>query len=160
MIVQMRFANSDLLYRARLEIDGPFEDTGKLLEEVKAYAVGGSKNAFVYLEGENAIGYIELMLVEDIPEGCPHIEGLETLGHIARIGVVKRKRGKGIGTRLLKYCEAWFKLNKKNGVWLDYLAKNKEAVGLYEKNGYKNSAEFPDKKDAKRIRRVAIKKWS
>jgi len=153
-------ANEKQLFEARFVIDGPFPNPQGLWNEVKKYTQGKDRRAWILVKDNQVLGYIECKLNEsDLPLGAPSpLQGLETFGHVARIGVRKEERGKGLGKQLLKEAELWLQSQGKSGVWLDYLADNMSAEILYSHCGYQDISSFKDG-DKDRIRKIAVKKW-
>lgn len=150
---------TNLLFGLRSAIDGPFEDVEKVRSEAEGYARKADRSAFVFMEDNWPVGYVEVKLEDtDLPKGCPSLANMNGLGEIARIGVIESARGRGIGTQLLLQAESWLKLHGRSGSWLGYLAKNHDAERLYARNGYIDVAEFMDAKKL-RLRRVAVKRW-
>ncbi len=150
--------NSNLLFQARFNIDGPFTQPEGLWQEVAKYARGTDHRAYVIREKGTVLGYVELKLDEnELPNGAPLLPELMGLGHIARIGVRKDSRGHGLGKRLLHTAEKWLQTKGKAGDWLDYYSDNVPACTLYSNAGYRNIVGFDD---GGRVRRIAVKKWS
>jgi RimJ/RimL family protein N-acetyltransferase len=52
------------------------------------------------------------------------------------MGVLKRKWGRGIGTRLLEAVEEWALQEGVTRLELGVMAENERAIGLYKKQGY------------------------
>jgi len=153
-------SNVELLFEARLAIDGPDLDLEKLRDEVTNFAEGkDGRRAFIICEGEQVLGYVECKLHGNLNSAVGNLGGLENIGHVAKIGVRAEHRVKGIGTRLLVAAHDWLRLERKLGVWLDYHSENKSAIALYAKSGYKEIVRFPDPKKPRRSRIVAVKHW-
>lgn len=149
--------NANLLFEARIAIDRP-TDLEKVRKEVKKYAARENRAAYVICEGDIAVGYVECKLDDDLPAGAPLIEGLENIGYVARIGVRKEYRGRGIGKQLLSQAEQWLQSEGKSGACLGYHSKNIAAGVLYAHSGYRDVAVFKDG-DKDRMRKIAVKKW-
>lgn len=150
-------ANVNLIFEARIAIDCP-ADLERVRKEVKKYAAGENRAAYVICEGDTAVGYVECKLDDDLPAGAPLIEGLENIGYVARIGVRKEYRGRGIGKQLLNQAECWLQSKGKSGACLGYHSKNTPASILYSHSGYQDVAVFKDG-DKDRMRKIAVKKW-
>lgn len=52
------------------------------------------------------------------------------------VGVTKKERGKGIGSRLFEALEIWAKENKIHRLELTVVTENKHGVALYKKQGF------------------------
>lgn len=155
-IIEISRDNVEKLVALRVTID-ELKDGLKLATEVAKYAAGNRRRAFVFEDGGCAIGYIEVNLDETkLPVGAPPLTDRFNFGHIARIGVTKEARSKGVATMLLSHAEEWLWSHGKNAVWLDYLAINEPAYRLYASNGYHDVAEFKES-DGDRLRRIAVK---
>lgn len=148
----------NLLFEVRFAVDGPFTNPEKVWREVRKYAAGKQCRAYVVCEGDKAVGYVECKLDDDLPAGAPHIDGLEMIGHVARIGVRKEQRGRGIGKQLLRQAELWLQSEGKSGACLGYHSNNTAAGVLYSHSGYRDVAVFKDG-DRDRMRKIAVKKW-
>ena len=159
-------ASASKLFEARFAIDGPHIDNRELWEEVEEYVQGiECRRAFIALDRRNKIlGYIECKLEETgLPPGAPPVQGLEKLGHIARLGVREEDRGKKIGTKLLEEAERWLRSMGRSGAWLDFHSQNVGAIKLYTRGNYLDEVAFPDKKPGnkeKRLRVIAKKTWA
>lgn len=155
---EVGFENMQSLVALRSKTDND-KDLHDLQNEAEAYAKGDGRRAFLSHEGETATGFVEIKLHEDdLPEGAPEVEGLGEFAHVARIAVLEEYRGKGIGPQLLAEGEAWAQHAGKEGMWLDYLAKNEAAEKLYKRAGYEVVAEFMDTKKNK-MRRIVKKRF-
>lgn len=149
--------NANLLFEARVAVDHP-TDLEKVRNEVKKYATREDRAAYVVCDGDVAVGYVECKLGDDLPAEAPAIEGLQNIGYVARIGVRKEYRSKGIGKQLLNQAERWLQAEGKSGACLGYHSKNPPAGILYSHSGYQNVAVFKDGgKDRMRI--IAVKRW-
>lgn len=62
------------------------------------------------------------------------------IGAIYDLFVEEKYRGKGIGTKLIKKFILWLKANKIKLIELDVSPKNKTAIKLYERLGFKESS--------------------
>jgi len=155
---QITESDANLLFEVRFAVDGPFADPEKVWREVRKYAAGKECRAYVVCEGDVAIGYVECKLNDDLPAGAPPLDGLESIGHVARIGVRKEARVRGIGKQLLEQAELWLRSEGKSGACLGYHSQNTEAEAFYARCGYRDVAVFKDgAKD--RMRKIAVKKW-
>jgi predicted GNAT family N-acyltransferase len=80
-----------------------------------------------------------LFLMDGEPIGTGRLEGD---GHIGRIAVLRPYRRKGVGRRILSFLET---KAKENGLPRVYLGAQLQAVGFYEKLGYRcYGAKFMD----------------
>jgi GNAT superfamily N-acetyltransferase len=164
MITKITATNAHLLIEARARIDGK-DLRGELAGEAMSFAMKDDRAAFVFLEKNKAVGYIECKLVEsNIPlEDFSLKSQILELGHIARIGVLKEAWRRNVGRKLIEWAEDWFKQAKKRGAWLDFKESNKGAEAFYTATGYTNRFgytrhEEPDEKKQRRF--IAWKTWS
>jgi len=126
-----KFRRSDLpilceFQKENLEIN--FPDLPKNIKRFKRNLLEWSKKEpegikIVESEGR-VIGYIWLNTKEHY-------------GLVRHLFVMKEKRGKGIGRKLMKIAEDYFKDKNKNKVRLTVTLSNEKLVGFYKKLGYK-----------------------
>lgn len=161
MIFQVTPDKAFLLFQARFVIDGPFEDREGLWKEAKKFATREDHVAYVFMKEGAPVGYVEVKLHEDqAPTGSPPLPILNSLGHIARVGVHQDYRRGGIGTRLLAAAENWLVSANSPGMWLCYLTENEPAAITYTKFGFGDFVEFKDPStDPPRMRKIAGKMW-
>jgi [ribosomal protein S18]-alanine N-acetyltransferase len=81
------------------------------------------------------IGYIMCRL----EYGFSHIKklGLARKGHVISIAVLEEHRGKGVGTRLITTAHQEILKKSASEVYLEVRVTNAEAIGLYQKLGYR-----------------------
>jgi len=156
LINEITADNLQLLIAIRKEVDG-IKDINKLEQEAESYANSSNKKAFVMQDGDRAIGYVEVKLLEnELPKGSPELDIILEYAHLARIGRSNDYGGGDLGGILLRFAEDWAKREGKEGMWLDFLVNNYPAVRLYKENSYVNVAEFKDG-NIDRLRRIAVK---
>ena len=154
--IELTPENASNLVELRLSIDANKTEE-KLKREAEKFTTKEGYKAFLSKQGEVFTGYVQVILKEDhLHEGAPHIEGLEELAHLARIGVISELQGQGIGPGLLAKAEEWAKEHGRKGMWLGYLVSNEPALKLYARSGYKDVVEFMDPKKGQ-MRRIATK---
>ncbi|MFA6601452.1 MAG: GNAT family N-acetyltransferase [Candidatus Paceibacterota bacterium] len=153
-------ANASLLFEVRKAVDGPFtpSQADKVRKETRKYARGGDRAAYVICDGETAIGYIECKLAEDLPAGCPQSDEFRDVGHMARIGVLKEHRIRGLGRQLMGQAEAWLRIRRRKGAWLDYRHQNWDLTVFYARVGYRDTMEITDPVKGG-MREIAVKRW-
>jgi dTDP-4-amino-4,6-dideoxy-D-galactose acyltransferase len=72
--------------------------------------------------------------------GMVTVDGVEKCkGKIGLIAVDEQCRGMGVGSRLLKACDAYYEANSLEYAEVVTQDKNRPAIKLYEKNGYEQS---------------------
>lgn len=86
------------------------------------------KQVFIALEDDKIVGYIGI--------GRSH---LFRLNHVAKftVGVLEDYKRRGIATQLIKFAEKWAKEKGVKRLELSVITKNKEAVALFQKTGFK-----------------------
>lgn len=83
-------------------------------------------DAFVVLaEEEEVLGSAMGMVSEEMGEG-----------KIASIAVLRRARGRGVGSALLEECENWFSAHELKKYTLEVEVGNEPAMSLYASRGY------------------------
>lgn len=93
-------------------------------------SVGGDlRNVLVALDGDRIIGYVNP--VTDPPEGW-----------IGGIGILRRYRGREIGTRLMGDAEKLLASKGVCDIFLEVIEGNKRAERLYERLGYKPTRKY------------------
>jgi GNAT superfamily N-acetyltransferase len=157
MILQVTAERMGLLYEIRFHIDGQKKDARDLWREVEKFTNRDDHAAYIFVEADRPLGYIEFCLHEKFPPpGSPALPILERLGHIARIGVHADARKNGIGKRLLEAAEHWMMYAGLPGVWLGYIP-SEPREHLYAK--YEKLAEYMCPKKHK-LKRIVAKRWS
>jgi len=106
------------------DFDKTVEHTKK---NIKTYPI---EYSFVAEEDENVVGYIFTKMEERVKGKCP------VIGYF---GVTKDFREQGIGTKLLELVLDALKEDNFKKVNLKVMIDNKEAIGLYEKFGFKKT---------------------
>lgn len=154
--------NQTDLEHIRTQVNGYIEPE-KLSREIKKYAEGIDRKAFISKDGEKVVGYVEVNGEDDsLPDGADRekCKILAAYAHLARIGVLEEYRGKHVGKKLLKIAEEWVKENQddKEGIWLGYLPGTQGLEDFYRSAGYVDFEEFKDG-DRERLRRIAIKRF-
>jgi putative acetyltransferase len=75
---------------------------------------------------------------DGVPAGCGCFKKAgEAVTELKRMFVRNAYRGLGIGASILKELELWAKESGYNYMILETGIKQKEAIGLYQKNGYR-----------------------
>lgn len=117
----------------------PATDTeAELRQKYNKYPQGKWDLAAVAVDGQGRVmGYTQLLV-----KGHPGFDGLHTCNpnemYIELICVASAARGKGVGTRLLNWCEETarnYKARKITQLTLSVLKGNR-AIGLYERFGF------------------------
>lgn len=89
---------------------------------------------FVVLNNNQLMGFAFGQITKAVP-----VYKVKRMGYIWHIIVEKQIRDKGIGKRLLKRLENWFKYKGLKYVELDAVYKNKKIVKIWEHLGYDSS---------------------
>ena len=98
---------------------------------VKHFTEGIKSNDFrVFIYGDAGV----MTLKPDFP-GYKNYE-------IYWLTVAKQHKGKGIGTKLMRFAEQYAKKMKQRGLYLYAYIKNKKAIKFYNKLGYKKINTF------------------
>jgi len=166
-IVEVTEDNKEMLLGLRAVIDKDFNYDG-LESEIDGYISNDKfgKKAFITLENDHPVGYVEVIINNNEGELSPseqylkdHNINLNELATLSRIGLIEEKRGEGGGTKLIEKAKVFAKESGKSGIWTDYLAAKEKLVKFYEKNGFKQVGDdYLDTKKAKN-RRVAVCKF-
>lgn len=97
--------------------------------------VYNEKNNIIFIAKDNnkIVGYIYCKIdsIEDGPTS-----NLEAL--IDGLYVEKEYRNQGIATKLINFAINWAKEKNVKNIYLNVLEKNKDAINLYYKKGFKN----------------------
>jgi ribosomal protein S18 acetylase RimI-like enzyme len=105
-------------------------------DKIKKYAESsfkenvGKEGTFVLELGNQIIGYLSVSIEKD-----DRINARK--GYIHMTHIAKKFRGKGYSHFLMKTADEFFKKKKVKFCTLDTDLKNKTAIGLYKKYGYK-----------------------
>ena len=87
--------------------------------------------------------YALLVYKDDIPIGCGAIKQFETRSvEIKRMYTLPKYRGKGYATKILHELEAWAKELGFEKCVLETGKRQPEAIRLYAKNGYLQTANY------------------
>jgi len=91
-----------------------------------------SADHFFLAEGEadaQRVGFLHLQVQRDFFTGAPAC-------HISDLAVAAGREGRGIGSALLEYAEAWAKENRCRLLTLSVFPANTRARALYERAGF------------------------
>lgn len=102
-----------------------------LLSDVEKYQ---GKIWFAQDEGK-VIGYTIGAIWEQSEKNRLEI-GAHILGEVLELFVDEDYRGQGIGTKMLKMMEDYFKEKKCDSIWISVFAPNNSAHALYKKFGF------------------------
>lgn len=85
-----------------------------------------------------------------------------TVARLYSIAVDSRKRGSGLGRRLLADAEAVAAVANRNVLRLEVRARNRAAIALYERRGYSRIGRYPgyyaDRSDALRYEKPLVRR--
>ncbi|MES1197670.1 MAG: GNAT family N-acetyltransferase [Chitinophagaceae bacterium] len=122
-------------HNVKEELDAFMSET--YTKEALMKEVGAPGNVFfLAYDDDEAVGYLRLREHNDPKE----LVGLSVI-EIARIYVVKKFIGKGIGKALMEKSISFAKENNKNIIWLAVWPKNKPAIDFYIKCGFEKFGE-------------------
>jgi len=126
--------------------DAMHPDFIELVRSLDAYLVGvdGDDNAFyMQFNGIDDIKYAVVVYENDEPVGCGAIKNFNNEAmEVKRMYTAPAHRGKGIATRMLTELEVWAsELSYKKCV-LETGKRQREAIRLYEKNGYRRTPNY------------------
>jgi putative acetyltransferase len=123
----------------RTDSDNP--DFAGLVELLDAYLaeIDGSDHVFYnQLNKTDKIKHVVVAYEQDLPMGCGAMrEYGPTIMEVKRMYTYPGSRGKGIATRVLAELERWAAELSYRKCVLETGKRQPEAIGLYEKNGYK-----------------------
>jgi|TARA_B100001971_G_C18167977_1_gene525386 hypothetical protein len=94
-----------------------------------------SKKIFLAFEGDKCLGYLKAEINEREPF-------LKKVGYVSETYILEECRGKHIGTILLDKTLEWFKENNITWTIVSTHSMDKEAIGFWEKKGYKEYNKF------------------
>jgi len=154
MITKVDESNLELLFEVVSSVDGPFNDLSFVRGKMRKYVDRKDRRAFIFVENGIALGYVACKFHEDNPIGNLRSR-TDPLGHLAKIGVRKDARGRGIGSLLLEFGELWLKSVGFSGIWLDYIPTEVRKSFYRE---YEVLVEYTET-GATHSRRIAVKKW-
>lgn len=133
----------NLFYESMKEINRFYDDNGGIgLKNVKNYLnksgnfgkLFKQRKWFLAEAGGKVVGFIDGKI-----EKKDAFFRERKRGAIYHLFIDEEYRNKGIGTELVKALVSWFRKNKIKTIELDVSQKNKTAVKLYEKIGFKES---------------------
>lgn len=88
-------------------------------------------NTYIYYENEEALGYLKInkpeAQTEQFDNNCLEIQ---------RIYILKKAKGKGIGSKFMELAENFARDNKLDYVWLGVWEFNYSAQEFYKNKGY------------------------
>jgi ribosomal-protein-alanine N-acetyltransferase len=89
-------------------------------------------------------GEIVAYIMCRVEYGFSHLRrlGLARKGHIVSIAVTEKHRRKGIGTALVNACHEELLTKGASECYLEVRISNGEAIGLYERLGYKTTGQL------------------
>lgn len=99
---------------------------------------GEEHSFYAQFNGIDTINHVVVGYINQLPVGCGAVKAYsENAMEVKRMFVPLHERGKGIASQVLAELEAWcLELGYKECV-LETGIKQPEAIGLYERNGYR-----------------------
>lgn len=94
-----------------------------------------SKKIILAFENDKCIGYIKAEVLEREPF-------LKKVGYVSEMYILEEYRNKHIGSKLLKNALTWFKKNNLCWTTVSTHSLDKDAIGFWEKKGYKEYNKF------------------
>ena len=109
----------------------------KLLDQELAI-VDGDDHAFYHqFNNIDVLKHTIVLYENNIPVGCGAIKEFDkTSAEVKRMYTLPETRGKGIATKVLLELQKWAKELGFNYTILETGKRQREAIGLYHKNGY------------------------
>lgn len=104
----------------------------KLTKELKDI----NSKTYLVFEDDEVVGYLKLNRGDAQTE-----DGYENSLEVQRIYILKKCKGKGIGSELMKLSEEEAKKYGLSYIWLGVWEHNTAAIEFYKKNGFKKFSE-------------------
>ncbi len=117
------------------KIDESWFNSADHLKRTLKFINDNSKKIFLVFEGEKCLGYLKTEINEREPF-------LKKIGYISEAYILEECRGKHIGTTLLDKALEWFRQNNITWTTVSTHSMDKEAIGFWEKKGYKEYNKF------------------
>ena len=109
----------------------------RMLDEELTVIDGDDHDFYHQYNGIRALNYVVMALEDDLPVSCGAIKPFdETTVEVKRMYTTAEARGKGIASKVLAELEAWASELSFTQIILETGKRQKDAVRLYEKNGY------------------------
>lgn len=103
---------------------------------------GEEHDFYAQFNGIENLTFVVLAYCDNKPVGCGAIKEYNSVTmELKRMFVTPNERGKGIATMILKELEIWAGEQNCSSCILETGLRQPEAIGLYEKNGYRR---FPN----------------
>jgi GNAT superfamily N-acetyltransferase len=122
------------------------EDFIYLVKQLDAYLKitdGDEHDFYNQFNSISALKHVVIAYLNKKPVGCGAIKQLSKKNiEVKRMFTNKEARGKGIATRVLFELEQWAKLLNYDSIVLETGIRQTEAIKFYEKNLYKNIANY------------------
>jgi ribosomal-protein-alanine N-acetyltransferase len=123
----------DREWSARLMADSePWITLGRTLETCRIICHNPEYLVFLAHRGDTRYGFVLL-----------HRRGVIGSPYLATIAVDEQYRGRGIGARLIRFCEDHFRPHARH-MFLCVSSFNPRAKALYERLGYRQVGELPE----------------
>lgn len=116
----------------------------RMLDEELAIIDGDDHDFYDQYNGIREIKYAVVAFEDDLPVSCGAIKPIdEKTVEVKRMYTAKAVRGKGVASKVLAELEAWASELTFTQIILETGKRQKDAVRLYEKNGYSVIANYP-----------------
>ncbi|MEQ9218566.1 MAG: GNAT family N-acetyltransferase [Cyclobacteriaceae bacterium] len=116
----------------------------RMLDEELAIIDGDDHDFYDQYNGISDIKYAVVAFEDDLPVSCGAIKPIdEKTVEVKRMYTTPAVRGKGVASKVLAELEAWASEMSFTQIILETGKRQKDAVRLYEKNGYSVIANYP-----------------
>lgn len=109
----------------------------RMLDKELTVIDGDDHDFYHQYNGISDIKYVVVAFEDDLPLSCGAIKPFdETTVEVKRMYTTAEARGKGVASKVLAELEAWASELSFTQIILETGKRQKDAVRLYEKNGY------------------------
>lgn len=109
----------------------------RMLDKELTVIDGDDHDFYHQYNGISDIKYVVVAFEDDLPLACGAIKPFdETTVEVKRMYTTAEARGKGVASKVLAELEAWASELSFTQIILETGKRQKDAVRLYEKNGY------------------------
>lgn len=114
-----------------------FVELVRMLDKELTVIDGDDHDFYHQYNGISDIKYVVVAFEDDLPLACGAIKPFdETTVEVKRMYTTAEARGKGVASKVLAELEAWASELSFTQIILETGKRQKDAVRLYEKNGY------------------------
>lgn len=127
-----------------LRTDSENADFLALVKQLDAYLSekdGDEHSFYAQFNKVDSIKHVIVAYDGDLPVGCGAIKAFsQDVMEVKRMYVLPTQRGKGVASQILQHLEVWARELGYRKCILETGTRQKEAIILYQKNGYKRMA--------------------